>query len=520
MEQKDAQNVGHDREGLSRRRLSSILKAPRMSMKVCGNDQDENQDETRPIEKRRNSRRVSFATTSNVRVFPKDLKAEPVLAPIQNLAVGENMTQSFDTSVKHELTGLDTMLTKPIHFELNKENFFPDPSLPVDKTVLLGEDTGYMDMTYSHTVLLEKEEELYPEFTLNMSNISESHKLNIPTDLPSKTFNTMEKGVMQSQFDDFLASLSKTDAENVPKKNHEQFSLENISKIKTGEENIPASCFTEVAHLGRDDMDITDIHPVMSEEAFQHFPYSVGGNRRSADTTSSTNYLVDMELTRNQTHTINFKGSVNINRSMSGPDQKKCTFVCDDPSEMILTEVLDEYVQGQEQLSEQNRFQSSTSFAPIAHSDQKEVLGSQTAVSAAHDQSDFMELTCQASTEVLSRIHDGSMLAERSNIAIGSKRNSETYATVLKPQESSVPQLSDPGKIVKRVGLFKREVSLSCMVDGSEMRRRSLCDDTDRTPHTVCDDMDLTRQTVCDDMDLTRQTVCNDMDLTRQTVCE
>ncbi|MCI4393560.1 hypothetical protein PGIGA_G00158920 [Pangasianodon gigas] len=577
MEQKEAHKFGHDREGLSKRRLSSILKAPRTSMKVIGNDQDENQEETRPIEKQRRSRRVSFATTNNIHVFPKDIKADPVLAPIQNLTVGANDGQNekmhcFDTSENHEIMGLDTMLTTPIHFALNKENFFPEPILPVDsvdRTVLLGENTGYMDMTHSQTIAIDMEDEFNPELTLNMSNLSEPHKLNSQNSMPCKTFGTMEKDVMHLEFNDFLASLSKRSAQNVsasfPKKNNDHFTFENTSNAKIDKENVQPTCLTKHALLERDHMDMTNSHTVVIEEreAFQHFPYSVGGNRRSTNTGSSSNYLDDMELTHSQTATINFKGMEDVHRSMPYEDRKKCKFVCDDTSEMIMTQVLDEYVQDQEQLSEQNRadhFQRNVSFAPMADSDDMEVTQSQTVVLETkyggepfsksskvssfassmtgnadrmmmnttqignvtpgalaasetgackrnmtlatstvfhNDQSDFMELTCQASTGVLSPDLDDSVLKGCSNVAIDSKHISTTNVMLSKPQASFMlpPSVSSE---VKRADHFKSELSLSHMVDDMEMTEcHTVGDDLENTHHTVCDDMEMTQcQTV------------------------
>ncbi|XP_060716679.1 uncharacterized protein knl1 [Tachysurus vachellii] len=299
MEQKDTQNVGHDQEGLSKRRISSILKAPRTSMKVFGNEQDENQEETRPIEKRRNSRRVSFATTNNIRVFPKDLKADPVIAPTQNMTVGTNegqneRTSCFDSSVNYEVIGLDTMLTQPVQFELNKGNIFPEPHLPfdsVDKTVLLGEN---MDMTYSHTVVFDKEDEFNPESILSMSNANDPHKLSSQNDTTSKSFGVVEKDVMLTQFEDFLASLpmNQNAATSIPNKNKDNFTLENVSNMKMDEENVLPTGLNKLAFSERDDMDMSMTNVIMEErEALLHFPYSGDGNY-DAD---------DMEMTLCQT---------------------------------------------------------------------------------------------------------------------------------------------------------------------------------------------------------------------------
>ncbi|KAL7852844.1 hypothetical protein SRHO_G00186290 [Serrasalmus rhombeus] len=193
MEHTEPLKFGHDPDGLSKRRISSILKAPRTCMKTIGGDQDEHQEESRPTEKRRNSRRVSFATTNDVHVFSKDIKTEsPVLAPIQTLtAVGvsdvqdKKMLLHFDSSENQPIAGMDTMLSKPFHIsQLNKENFFPNPVLPdecEDKTMLLGEDTGYMDMTHSHTITIDKEVGIDTEFSFNtLENVTGLQNLKNP----------------------------------------------------------------------------------------------------------------------------------------------------------------------------------------------------------------------------------------------------------------------------------------------------------------------------------------------------
>ncbi|XP_060754592.1 uncharacterized protein LOC132866049 [Neoarius graeffei] len=558
------QKFGLDREGSSNRRRSSILKAPRPSMKVFGNDQDENQEETRSLEKRRSSRRVSFATTNNIHVFPKDVKADPVLSPIQNVTHGASggqneKTHCFDTSGKHKIMGLNTMLTTPIHFALNKENFFPEPTLPVDcgdRTLLLGENTGYMDMTCSQTIAIETEDVFNPEYNLNMYNVGEPHKLKSQNGMPCKTFGTMEKDVMHSEFNDFLSRLSKTSSENVSPLLPN--SLENISNAKTDKENVLPTCLNELALPKRGCMDMTTSHTVVIEEAFQRFPYSAGGNCRTKNTESSSNDLDDMELTCSQTATINLKCMENVNRSMSYVQPKKCKFVRTDPIEMM-TDVLDVYVQ--EPLSEQNRadhLQSIASFAPVADSDDMEVTRSQTVVletkyggepfsrsrvlslvssitgesnrimmnttqtgnitSGAlaatetgeckrnttlatqtvfhNDQSDFMELTCQASTGALSPNLDDSMLTGCGNLAADLKPISTTNV-MSKPQASfMLPPSVSPE--VKRAHRFKSESSVSHMVVDMEMTQ---C-------HTVGGDLEKTCPTVCDDMEMTQcQTV-------------
>lgn len=426
-------------------------------------------------------------------------------------------------------------------------------------------------MTCSQTIAIDTEGEFNSEYNLNMSNVGEPHKLKSQNGMPCKTFSTMEKDVMYSELNDFLACLSKTSSENLAASFPN--SLENVSNAKTDKENVLPTCLTELALPESGHMDMTNSHTVIIEEreAFQHFPYSVGGNCRTKNTGSSSNYLDDMELTHSQTATINFKCMENVNHSMSYVDRKKCKFVCDDTSEMIMTEVLDEYVQDQEQLSEQNRadhFQSIISFAPMADNDDMEVTQSQTVVLetkhggepfsksnvssfvssitgnanrimmnttqtgniipgalaatetgeckrnvtlATHNvfhnnQSDFMELTCQASTGVLSPNLNDSVLTGYSNLAVDLKHISTTNVMMSKPQASfMLPRSVSPE--VKRADQLKSESSISHMVDDMEMTQcRTVGDDLEKMCHTVCDDMEMTQcQTVvletksCDD---------------------
>ncbi|KAG1961307.1 hypothetical protein F2P79_005473 [Pimephales promelas] len=150
-------NSGSEAVKSSRRRLSSILKASRTSMKVLGSEQEEQkvikEEIAKPVEKKRNSRRVSFASTNNVRVFTNDAKSEsPVLASIQNTLVGDRPDEKILRFVEgnHQIKGLETLLNTPLYLSQHKENFFSDPVLQddcVDRTMLLGENTGYMDIT-------------------------------------------------------------------------------------------------------------------------------------------------------------------------------------------------------------------------------------------------------------------------------------------------------------------------------------------------------------------------------------
>lgn len=414
-------------------------------------------------------------------------------------------------------------------------------------------------MTCSQTIAIDTEGAFNPEFPLNVSTVTEPHKLNSHNSMPCETFSTIKKDVMLSEFNDFLASLSQRNAQNVaasfPKKD-DHFILEDTNNPKIDKENVLPTCLTKLALPERDHMDMTSSHTVIIEGgAFQHFPYSIYGK----------------ELTHSQTATINFKGMENKNHSISHVDQKKYKFVCDDTSEMIMTEVLDECIQDQEQLSEQNRtshIQSNVCFVPVTDADM-EVTQSQTVVLetkyggepfssnsdrkmmnttqrgnitpgalgpcetgecksnmtlAAHtviynDQSDSMDLTCQGPTGVLSPNLDDPLLTGCSNVAVDSKHIS-TANVMSKPQASfMLPPSVSPE--IKRTDHFKNELSLFHIVDDMEITQfHTVNDDLEKASHTVGDDMEMTEcQAVSDDLEKSCHTVCCDMEMTQcQTV--
>lgn len=354
---------------------------------------------------------------------------------------------------------------------------------PLDRTVLLGENTGYMDMTGSQTIDFKLKDEFNPEFTFNMCTASESHRLN--KGMPCKTLGTIEKGVMHSIFSDLLASLPEKTAQDVPvsfpKKMNDNFILENASIGKLDMEDVLPICLTKPALPERD-------HTNMS--------------------------------------------------ILSDVDQKTCQFVCDDNSEMIMTEILDKCVQEREQLSEQNRvdhFQSTVPFAPMIHSDDIEVTPSKAVVFdvepfpsktdeimmnttktghktsdalavskisecstlATHtvfynDQNDFMELTCQALTGVLSPNLDNSVLTRYSNLAKDSRPISTTKVIISKPQASFILPSSVCPDAKPRSE--KSELSLPYMEEDMEMTQcHTAGNDLEKTCHTVTDDMETTQ---------------------------
>uniref|UniRef100_A0A8C3B340 Kinetochore scaffold 1 n=1 Tax=Cairina moschata TaxID=8855 RepID=A0A8C3B340_CAIMO len=151
-------------EHMRRRRLSSILKAPRNPLDDLGNGNELTQDIN--IEKRRkNSRRVSFANTINCRVFQRDLK--------NNAAERENEECAADAGnhvllnqneepedVPCEITGMNTLLHAPIQ-ALVQQTECHDVDNATQRTnrhdtTLIFSDENEMEMTASHTAVIAR----------------------------------------------------------------------------------------------------------------------------------------------------------------------------------------------------------------------------------------------------------------------------------------------------------------------------------------------------------------------------
>ncbi|KAK6295291.1 hypothetical protein J4Q44_G00345170 [Coregonus suidteri] len=227
-----ASRMDSDHVGSSKRRISSILKVPRTSIKFTGPELEESRVEVvKPVEKRI-SRRVSFATSNDVLLFSKDVKnVSPVRSPLQNLTTtAENMiihTGSIDGA--QPITGMETLLNAPLHVsqQRNKENVMFNQDDYGEKTMMFtGEDTAFMDMTHSHTILIANDSE---------SSVVLPHESNVTTPTcgnmdftfsvkKSKTGcfqdstensalfknpSTSDRGI-DPEFENFLASITKS----------------------------------------------------------------------------------------------------------------------------------------------------------------------------------------------------------------------------------------------------------------------------------------------------------------------
>ncbi|XP_050976758.1 uncharacterized protein knl1 isoform X1 [Labeo rohita] len=369
-------NLGNEAVKSSRRRLSSILKAPRTSMKILGAEQEEQKEEiVKPVEKKRNSRRVSFATTNNVRVFTNDAKSEsPVLASIQNTQVaGDRPNEKilrFVDEGSHQIKGLDTLLNTPLYLSQHKENFFSDPVLQddcVDRTMLLGEDTGYMDITHSHTITIDEdydiEKETNPDLSINMAQTVRDG-LNVTSQkvLPREAKAERKNAANDSDFSAFLASMSlptvntvklqnpaNTSTSEIDKENHLPSFLMKQHPGDKGNSQQPSGLQrrrSRVAFVEDDDLEVTKSHTVVIEnkDNTQRFTPSVSENQRSVAfmTSAFSNVPDDMELTLSQTAAINVKVTGNITRNVQAAlDHNRSQHFPEDDDAMEMTGAFD-----------------------------------------------------------------------------------------------------------------------------------------------------------------------------------
>ncbi|XP_029352178.1 kinetochore scaffold 1 [Echeneis naucrates] len=146
--------------GVSKRRISSILKAPRKSARFPDPEQQENVVESaRPMEKR-NSRRVSFAPANDVLLFSKDVKNDPpARSPLLELmtAVGattQNRVQLAATEDgTQQIMGMATLLNAPLHASQQQHKVSFDNAWEFgEKTMIFSTDDAFMDVTHSHTI--------------------------------------------------------------------------------------------------------------------------------------------------------------------------------------------------------------------------------------------------------------------------------------------------------------------------------------------------------------------------------
>ncbi|XP_059704126.1 kinetochore scaffold 1 [Haemorhous mexicanus] len=151
-------------EHIRRKRLSSILKAPRNPLDDLGNGNEMTED-IHAERRRRSSRRVSFASTINCRVFQRDLKNSALETENTGCSADEKddtlTNQNEDPGpVPCEITGMNTLLHAPIQ-ALGQQTEWHDmdhAALRTDRqdTTLVFSEENEMEMTASHTAMISR----------------------------------------------------------------------------------------------------------------------------------------------------------------------------------------------------------------------------------------------------------------------------------------------------------------------------------------------------------------------------
>ncbi|XP_075139134.1 outer kinetochore KNL1 complex subunit KNL1 [Leptodactylus fuscus] len=221
-----------------RRRLSSILKAPRSPLKDLGSGNELCQEPT--IEKRRkSSRRVSFAET--IRVFTPGLQSA-ASADKENEGFGMGDSKDIDkgTADTCEIAGMDTLLHGPIQAPGHNADWTCADTAK-DRTIVFASDND-MDMTTSNTVTI-----------LGL------------TEEKTKKIDTSQ----------FLASLKSQNSEEVAKNKDFPWSVgvekpSEFKKASSVDNKIKFSDF--LASLGNEKSKVTKIDDAEKENVFPFVP--------------------------------------------------------------------------------------------------------------------------------------------------------------------------------------------------------------------------------------------------------
>nr|XP_056707358.1 kinetochore scaffold 1 [Euleptes europaea] len=210
-----------------KRRVSSILKAPRTPLREIGsrNECIQGCDNEK---RQRNSRRVSFADT--IRVFPADLQTNAESEETVEARHQESLNQKEKPEmVQCEITGMNTLLHAPIQKPLQQVECHGQEWNKMSRTLLFSEENE-MDMTAGHTVMITHDIGIFEEtdkprkidfksFSAELkpnkenSEVNEFSFLRGPVKGNETSLSQQKTNVGSTQkikFDDFLKSLKST----------------------------------------------------------------------------------------------------------------------------------------------------------------------------------------------------------------------------------------------------------------------------------------------------------------------
>ncbi|CAL8314646.1 unnamed protein product [Lota lota] len=231
--------------GTTRRRLSSILKAPRTSVDFADQEDVETPVKVAMLVEKRNSRRVSFAPATDVLLFSKEEKnGSPVQGPLQDLML---LMWSFSQS-KRYILDMENLLYAPLQTSQQRKEVFmvsnDAEDLYGEKTVMFSADDAAMDVTQSHTVIITKDSEPDQDGEMrstcaNMDFLfSMDREKPEPCILPKITSSSVHR--FDPELEKTLASLSK---QTVPKDNSMLHNVEQNAPMRPHDKENQAPTF-------------------------------------------------------------------------------------------------------------------------------------------------------------------------------------------------------------------------------------------------------------------------------------
>ncbi|XP_053567731.1 LOW QUALITY PROTEIN: kinetochore scaffold 1 [Bombina bombina] len=213
MDRRSLPQLTNDLPERSRRRLSSILKAPRSPARDLGNEQPPC---TTTEKRRKSSRRVSFAET--IRVFT-ELQVSEADDRDGRSARRSSANDKEEADARCKITGMDTLLHAPIQSSLQQSEW-EDVDESKSKTMIFSCDNA-MDLTTCNTVTIAGFLEEQPKkidinsflagLSSHQDHSSKSTDFTFGTNTQKNTGfqpTTNSFGQAKIKFDDFLANLN------------------------------------------------------------------------------------------------------------------------------------------------------------------------------------------------------------------------------------------------------------------------------------------------------------------------
>nr|XP_060616404.1 kinetochore scaffold 1 isoform X1 [Anolis sagrei ordinatus]XP_060616413.1 kinetochore scaffold 1 isoform X1 [Anolis sagrei ordinatus] len=229
-------------DGTIKRRISSILKAPRTPLQTLGSGNELIQNCN--VEKRqRNSRRVSFADT--IRVFPPDPQIIVESKQAVSETAGEPRVQDFFQKnedpevVSCEITGMSTLLHAPIQTCLQPTECWDAESCQawnkMDRTVIFS-DENEMDMTSGHTMLITHDIRICEEINNTRKINFEPYSADLKSGNETSQMNECHLFSSPEKMKQTSLSQQRLNTENTPKINFSDF----MNSLKSTVHSLPA----------------------------------------------------------------------------------------------------------------------------------------------------------------------------------------------------------------------------------------------------------------------------------------